>query len=177
MVKNEIQWRVGEIVNLSREIAELKNSSHSGYKRLIASRYICIREESEGQRGILLKVLGKATKDEIMIVGGEPFCKDDADELFVGLRYLSYPFPTEQELKEVLPILQKDENLQHAFDKAHMHVNPRSTYWVNETASRLLFLKQPQYFDAASGEVCVPADNSAHYRLTTVYFEKGELYW
>ena len=177
MVKDEIQWRVGEIVTLSREVADLTNGSHIGYKRLIGSRYICIREESEGQRGILMKVLGKATKGEMMIVGGEPFCKDDADELFNGVQYLSYPFPTVQEVKEALSILQKDESLQHAFDKAHMHVNPRSTYWVNETASRLLFLKQPQYYDAFSDELRVPADNSLHYRVTMVYFYKGELCW
>lgn len=177
MVKDEIQWRVGETVNLTREVADLKSGSRTGYKRLIASRYICIREESEGQRGILLKVLGKATKDDIMIVGGEPFCKDDADELFVGVQYLSYPFPTEQEVKEVLSILQQDESLQQIFDKARMHVNPRSTYWVNETAKHLLFLKQPQYYDAFSHELRVPTDNSARYRLTIVCFSKGKLEW
>ena len=67
MVKDEIQWRVGETVNLTREVADLKSGSRTGYKRLIASRYICIREESEGKRGILLKVLGKATKDDISL--------------------------------------------------------------------------------------------------------------
>ena len=91
--------------DLTREVTDLKNGSRTGYKRLIASRYICIREESEGKPGILLKVLGKATKDDMLIVSGEPFCKDDADEL------------------------------------------------------------------------CVPVENAAHYRLTIVYFSKGELNW
>ena len=46
----------------------------------MASRYICIREATAGQRGILLKVLGKTTRENIIMRGGKPFCKDDKYE-------------------------------------------------------------------------------------------------
>ena len=64
-----------------------------------------MREATDGQCGILLKVLGKISKKYIMFVNGKPFCKDEREDLFKGKCYYSYPFPTVDALKEVLEIV------------------------------------------------------------------------
>ena len=63
------------------------------------------------------------------------------------------------------------------FEKAKMHINPNSTFWVSDTASRLLFLKEPQYYDASLGKLTAASDNEPHYRLTIAYFYKSNVSW
>ena len=58
-----------------------------------------------------------------------------------------------------------------------MHINPNSTFWVSDTASRLLFLKEPQYYDANFGLLTAASDNEPHYRLTIAYFHKSNVSW
>ena len=82
-----------------------------------------------------------------------------------------------KELKEVLDILKKDESLLEIFEKAKMHINPNSTFWVSDTASHLLFLKEPQYYDANFGLLTAASDNEPHYRLTIAYFYKSNVSW
>ena len=43
--------------------------------------------------------------DQILLVSGTPFCKDDRDYLFRGKCYYSYPFPLADDLKEALDII------------------------------------------------------------------------
>lgn len=94
MKSNENTWRLGETVTLPRTEKKIKNNGSVSYEQLIGSRYICVREEAEGRRGILVKVLGKYTPEHVITVGGHPFSKDDREELFMGIRYFSYPFPS-----------------------------------------------------------------------------------
>ena len=74
MESNENKWTLGEIVTLDRKEKPLKKSGTTTYERFIRSRYICIREENDGQQGILMKVLGKPDSEQIKIVNGQPFC-------------------------------------------------------------------------------------------------------
>ena len=78
----------------------------------------------------------------------------------------------------MLDILKKDESLVEIFEKAKMHINPNSTYWVRDTTRRLLVLKAPQHYDAKSdGLFASEDDNSLHYRISVAYFYKSQISW
>ena len=177
MKSTENNWHLGEIVNLPRKEKVLKDSGSTVYQQFICSRYICVREATESQRGILAKVLGKFPPENVITVGGQPFSKDDRDELFEGMCYFSYPFPSKKDVQEVLEILRSNPSLIQTFEDAKMHINPKSRYWVNETESRLLVMKKPQCYNAHTEQICTPSKDDAPYRLTMVYFNKGSLDW
>ncbi|MBO4719531.1 MAG: hypothetical protein J5658_06630 [Prevotella sp.] len=173
MESNKNYWTTGEIITLKRTEKPLKNSGWSMYGQYIGSRYICIREDSERQHGILLKVLGKAYSDQVRMVGGEAFSVDDSDELFMGHHYFSYPFPKPGDLKEVLDILRGDNSLLQKFEDAKMHINPNSKYWVNETSRNMLMMKVPQVYDSSDDLLHNPSSDTAYYRISIVYFHRG----
>ena len=177
MEPNKNNWNLGELVTLPKQERPLKSGAMTQYGHYIGSRYICIREESEGQRGILLKVLGKVYSDQIKIVDGEPFSKDEGDELFMGHSYLSYPYESLKDVKEVLDILRGNADLLQAFETAKMHINPNSSYWVRETARNKFMLKIPQVYDSREDLLCTASDDTPYYRITMVYFYKGNLSW
>ena len=104
MTSNENNWTLGEVANLPRMDKMLKDGT-TAYMQFIASRYICIREATDGQRGILVKVLGKSYSDQIKTIDGKPFGFDDRAELFSCDSFYSYPFPSANEVHEVLDIL------------------------------------------------------------------------
>ena len=171
MTSDKNKWTLGEIVNLPRKSSQFKSSGLKSYEHLVGSRYICIREASDTTPGILLKVLGKIPREPILMEGGEPFCKDDKNEGFASDTYYGYRFPSMKEVKEVLPILCNAPELVEKFQKASMHINPRSSYWVRDPGRNKLFMKKPQVYDSRT-EVLAPVTNDSdiHYRLTIVYF-------
>ena len=177
METTENNWTLGEMATLPREEKLLKESGMKSYSHYISSRYICIREATRWQRGILMKVLGKMDSDRIMIVKGEPFSKDDREELFAGQRYFSYPFPTASTVREALDIIRNDQDLQQKFEAASMHINPDSTFWVSDTTRNMLMQKKPQFLDGRDGQLYPARDLSGHYHVTFVYFHKGSLIW
>ena len=177
MDSNGNRWHFGEIVTLPRTEKLLKKSGSTSYEHLIGSRYICVREESEGERGILVKILGKFPSEHVFTVCGKAFSKDDREELFVGVRYFSYPFPLVKDVREVLEILASKPSLVNIFDEASMHINIRSKFWVNKTERHLLVMKKPQCYDAYSEQILTPSEDDMPYRLTMVYFYKGNLSW
>ena len=166
-------WRLGEIVSLKWNYELIKKSGQKSYAYCAVSSYICVREATDRQYGILVKVLGKTSKEHIMFVNGEPFCKDEREDLLKGKCYYSFPFPTLNALKEVLEIVNSNEALKGRFEAESMKFNPASTFWVREAAGGFLS-KKPQYYDAASGQLCKATDNAAHYRLSIAYFNKNE---
>lgn len=166
-------WRLGELVSLKWNDELIKKSGQKSYAYYAVSNYICVREATEGQCGILVKVLGKISKEHIMFVNGEPYCKDEREDLFKGKCYYSFPFPTVSALKEVLEIVSSNDVLNGRFEAESMKFIPASTFWVREAAGSFLS-KKPQYFDATSGLLCKATDNTAHYRLTIAYFNKNE---
>lgn len=175
--KEEYKWSLGEEVTLPRTERLLKKSGSRIYHRYINSRYICIREASDDQPGILLKVLGKAMSDDVFMVSSQPFSKDHVDDLFEGRLYYSYPFPTEHEIREVLDIFHNNPNFVVTFEKASMHINPQSKFWINEISSRLVFMKKPRYYDARKHITDKATNDTIAYRLSVVYFTKSELIW
>lgn len=177
MDSNKNNWRLGETITLQREERRLMQSGLNSYEHYIGSRYICIREASEGQQGILLKVLGKTDSEQIRIVNGCPFCKDDHDELFESDRYFSYPFPSTKSVQEALEIIRNNQDLLHKFEKISMHLNPHSTFWVSDTTRKMLLLKKLQYYNSQDGQLYPAKDSNSHYRITFVYFSEGKLYW
>lgn len=177
MESNENNWRLGEIVTIPRTGALLKRSGAITYEWLIGSRYICIREATESNRGILAKVLGQFTPKYIHLVDGQPFSKNDIENLIDGTRYLSYPFPSVKDVREALDIVRSNPGLLQRFGEASMYFDTQSRFWVRETTSRLVVIKKPQCYDASSGSVRIASDSDAPYRLTLAYFYKGELTW
>ena len=157
------------MVTLPRTTEIIKKGVTS-YGHLHMSRYVCVREATEGQRGILVKVLGKFSREHIKIVDGKPFCLDDHDDLFESSNYLSFPFPSTAELQEVLDIINDNPDLLQSFKEASMHINLQSKFWVNETEKHLLIMKKPLCFDAKTGLTAIPAYNDSPYRLTLFYF-------
>jgi hypothetical protein len=174
---NDNNWKIGEMAVLARKEKPLKKSGVTVYERFIGSRYICIREASESQQGILMKVLGKPYGDQIKIVNGQPFCDDHREELFESNRYASYSFPSANEVKEALEIIRGNQTLLQKFEKESMHVNPDSTFWVKEIMHNALFLKKLQYIDGRDGQLSPATNDSNHYRVTFVYFRDGKLIW
>lgn len=165
-------WSIGELVTLERDTTLLKKCGKKLYSYFQCSQYVCIREASKGQRGILVKGLGKVRRERVMLVSGKPFCKDEREELFVGKHYYSYPFPTVDELKEVLNIIRSDIDLQQQLIDNYMFFYPEGTFWVSDTKSLFLWLKQkPQYYDPSTGYLATAKSCDEHHqRLTIVYF-------
>ena len=170
-------WKTGDIVTLQRIDKMLKKNSTTAYKELVSSRYVCVHEASKGERGILVKVLGKIPARYLNIVDGKPFVKDDTEELFYDTNYYSFPFPKANEVEEVLSIIRNNPELKKQFESISMHINTEATFWVRETTRNLLFTKQLQYFDAKSCHTCKAIENKARYRLSIVYYYNSELVW
>jgi hypothetical protein len=159
MESNKNNWTLGEIATLPKQEKPLKQGGSKAYVHYITSRYICIREATEGQRGILVKVLGKVCGDQVGFVKGEPFCKDDHDELFAGHRYYSFPFPSAKDVREAIDIIRGDQELLQKFEAASMHINPNSTFWVSDIKCRVhsgtdpfVHLKQSPQITQSCGE-------------------------
>lgn len=74
-IKNK-KWDVGDYVILNKDTKLLKTSGTRSYSSIIGSHYVCIRETSEWQRGILIKGLGKVRGENLWIINGKPYCKD-----------------------------------------------------------------------------------------------------
>ena len=177
MESNKNNWTIGEIANLPRMEKMLKQGSYTSYVHYIESHYVCIREAIEGQRGILVKVLGKPHSEYVRLVSGTPFCKDDREDLFNERRYYGFPFPSAKDVQEVLDILKQDKSLVAKFEATSMHINPGSTFWVSDTARNMLLLKKPQFLDSRDGQLHPATDDDNHYRLSIVHFYKGNLNW
>lgn len=168
--KNE--WSVGELVTLDWTQTHLIKEGKMSYSYMIDSSYFCIREATESQRGILIKSLGKTKQNDIMLVRGKPFCKDDFDNMFLNKHYFSFSFPMVDELKEVLDILRSDIDIQQKLLDNNMITNPNGTFWVNDTKSQFLGLKQKlQYYDSPTDSlVTANSQSERHQRITIVYF-------
>jgi hypothetical protein len=177
MKLTETNWKIGEIVFLPKKEELLRKGNGMEFKRVIGSRYFCIREAAKGQRGILIKILGQYKPKHIMIVDGEPYSKDHLEDMFEGVRYYSYPFPSVKDIKEVLDILRSKPTLMKKYWDTSVAINLQSKFWVKEIARNLLFTKKPQCYDAQSDSLCSPAVNEMPYRLTIAYFFEGEIDW
>lgn len=175
MESNKNNWALGEYVHVPRQTIQINKE----YEYMVGSRYICIREATNEKPGILLKVLGKAAREDILIKDGKPFCKDDFHEGFYFDTYYSFRFPSVDEVKEVLDIIRDDLFLLEKFDSARMHVNPDSSFWVNDMANHLFFFKEPQYYDAQLNQLVASktSGNDSHYRMTIAYFRKSRVFW
>lgn len=168
-----LKCRLGELVTLGWNTTLLKSGSSKSYSSIENSRYLCIREATKNQRGILVKGLGKIRRDQIMLISGKPFCKDERDELFVGKHYYGYPFPGVKELKEVLDIVRVDMDLQQKLIDNGMFFNPNGTFWVSDTKSQLLGMKHSMLYYAPSTDSLTAAKSAddRHQRLAVVYFD------
>lgn len=177
MSTETVNWQLGELVTLPTEKRLLKKTGVVVYEHIVGARYICVREDSENERGILVKALGRVASEYIRMVGGKPFCVDKKDELFEGDYYYGYPIPALGDVKEVLEIMHDNPSLVSRFEESSMHVNPQSEFWVSETANRLVILKKAQYYQVKTDALCAASDRVNPYRLSIVYFHRGKLIW
>lgn len=176
MESNKNDWNLGKIVFPPTTATLLKKRNKKEYKRLINLQYICVREATESQCGILVKVLGKTKADNITFVCGQPFCNDDEFMLFEGQVISSYSFPTVAELREVLNIIRSNPSLLSQFEAVSMQFDPNSIFWVNKTGFHLPFTKKPRCYDASTNRLCKAPKDSEPCRLTMAYFNtKHEL--
>lgn len=176
MTSSNNTWQVGDIEGFPWTSTVIKKSGSTTYKHYYNSRFICIREADDGHCGILVKVLGKTSPQSVMMVGGEPFCKDSRDDLLNGKVYSSFRFPTLQQLTEVLAIFRENPNLMSVFDEASMHFDLDSSFWIREPAHKFLHKKKPQFYNANTGDLTVSSDDTAPYRLTLLYFQNERLF-
>lgn len=168
---NERIWKLGEVVDLPRKSNPLKKDGQNTYEHLTDSRYVCIREAENGLRGILVKMIGRVEEKDIMNIAGEPFCMDGKEESSGRNVYYSYPFPTLEELKEVLTIVRANDKLWQQLNDAGMLINPDGTFWIKEMKQKFFAKNKPQYYDPKTKFVetaSEPEEN--HRRLTIVYF-------
>ena len=177
MTTEGYNWKKGETVYLPWKEKQIKSSGTTNYASIVNSKYICVREATSARRGILVKAMGKIPAHHILMIGGKPFCKDDKSNLIDGKQYVSYPFPSMQELKEVLEIIRWDSTLTSAFEAERMPFNPDSSFWVCDTASRFLLPNKLQYYDAVSDQLCKAAGDDMHVRLSMAYFYKDNIEW
>lgn len=177
MESNEYNWHEGEIAILPWTSTTFKKSGSTIYKHYFRSRFVCIRESNEEQSGILVKVLSDTAKHRISMVGSEPFCKDDVDDLSAGIALSSFRFPMLEELTEVLDIIRGNQNLMPVFKDASMNLDLNGTFWIRETARKLLLQKKPMFYDANSDSLMTAADDTPHSRISLVYFQNGNLTW
>ena len=176
MESNKNNWNLGKIVFPPTTATLLKKRNKKEYKRFINLQYICVREATESQCGILVKVLGKTKADNITFVCGQPFCNDDEFMLFEGQVISSYSFPTVAELREVLNIIRSNPSLLSQFEAVSMQFDPNSIFWVNKTGFHLPFTKKPRCYDASTNRLCKAPKDSEPCRLTMAYFNtKHEL--
>ena len=176
MESNKNDWNLGKIVFPPTTATLLKKRNKKEYKRFINLQYICVREATESQCGILVKVLGKTKADNITFVCGQPFCNDDEFMLFEGQIISSYSFPTVAELREVLNIIRSNPSLLSQFEAVSMQFDPNSIFWVNKTGFHLPFTKKPRCYDASTNRLCKAPKDSEPCRLTMAYFNtKHEL--
>lgn len=170
-IKNK-KWDVGDYVILNKETKLLKTSGTRSYSSFIGSHYVCIRETSEWQRGILIKGLGKVRGENLWIINGKPYCKDLREEYFTGTHYYSYPFPTVDELKTILDIVRFNNDIQQILIDNGMFFNPNGTFWVTNTKTQLLGLKHTlQYYDALTGRLAaIKSPDERHQRFSIAYF-------
>ena len=169
---NESNWKKGEAVHMAWKDSPLKKSGSKSYAYIIHNnKYICIRESQDNQRGILLKVVGDTASRHVMLVRGNPFCKDYSDLLIDGKRYCSYPFPRLSELKMVLSIIRSNPMLRLRLEEENMHIDPSATFWVSETKHDILLRKRPQYYAAQADRLFMAnKKHDIHCRLSVVYF-------
>lgn len=177
MRTNKNNWTVGETVDLPRMERLLVKDRNALFGQYVDSQYVCIREESSTQCGILLRVLGKAAVEHIKIKGGVPFCKDNYDEQFYVTHYFSHPFPSRGKVNQVLDILHDNPQLMLQLGDASKTVTLDSTFWVENISRNFLLKKQLQFLDAHTRELHAASSNQLCYRLSIVYFYKGELVW
>ena len=106
MDPKKYDFKVGEIASLPNKTRQVSKSGMKSYEFQINSRYICIRECVGNERGILVKVLGKTSRDNIIIAGGEPFFKEDKEEqTFSHIRELTQ----EERVTEIAHMLSGNE--------------------------------------------------------------------
>lgn len=73
MATDGYNWKKGETVYLPWKEKLIKQSGSTGYASIVNSKYICVREATNTQRGILVKAMGKVPMHHIIKVGGGNF--------------------------------------------------------------------------------------------------------
>lgn len=163
------------MVTLPYSNKTIMRSGNKTYKYELPTNCFCLRKAEIQRRGILVTVLGKNAANSIFIVGKAPFCKDSKVQGFYDITYKSHPFPSVDELKEVLAIVHSDETIQQMLREQHMNIDPAATFWVRNTYRSLLsWRRMPQYYDPQTDSLrTARKGDEKHCRLTITYFLKA----
>lgn len=174
MTEKKSRWTVGEKVSLHHHKTILYRLPRRIFAHFVASRYLCIREASSKNRGILLKVLGTFEAGEISSRRFEAFCKDAKDDGydFRPDSYYSFRFPTKKQVKEVLQILKAQPELVERLYEIGMGFSWQQGYWVRGMAFNCLLGSKPKWYDPTADAVFVShRSEEEHLRMSIVYFD------
>lgn len=172
MEQQKGKWCVGDLVTLPRKVAFIEKRGIRVYEYFSRSKYVCVRERTAEQPGLLVKLLGRCDAEELMRVNYELFSKDDKVEGFNANHYCCYRFPTADQVQEVLDIIEDNDQLRQQFEAVGMIWSPDAFYWVRNVKRKLLGLCwAPQYYNPFNKQT-IPADkkSATHYRMAVVTF-------
>ena len=165
-------WAVGEKVILPYTEDTVKEESYKVFKYELPNECLCLREPNDDKYGILIKVLPKCPAEELHIVNGKAFFKDNKSAGFSKDVYSCYPFPTSSEVEDVLEYIQNDKAAKKLLSNRKIHIDPSQTYWIEETASSVFFKRRFQYYDPKTkGVATAKRDSEVHHRLFIAYFK------
>lgn len=167
------RWSLGEFVKVPHYTETIGKKDGKKYKHLWERRYICVREATEGQQGILIKVLDRATSVQLQLMGGEPFYRDGKVVNKDRRNYYGFQFPKLEELKVVLDLLKQNELVTMKLREKWSHFDLTGLFWIRELKSRFFgFQKKPQYYDNKTKQVAVgKGGNKRIQRISIIYFE------
>lgn len=167
-------WKTGELVSLPYSDVAIMKSGNKTYKYEQPTNCCCLREAENHRRGILVAVLGSCSADRIFMVAKAPFCKDNKTKGFYDVTYHCYPFPSVEELKEVLSIVRGNTDLLQTLSEQQMPIDTAATFWVRDTRQSLFpWGKKLLYYDPKTDSLCTARSNEEHCRLTIAYFLKA----
>ena len=174
---NENNWRKGDVVVFPWKSRRFVREDSKSFHFYFSSTFVCIREADDKHRGILLRVLERTSKSDLLIVGNELYRKDERNNSVDRKRYYGFRFPSTKSLKTALEILRKEPELMSLLQQESMSFHLDSKFWVREPGRRLFFLKTPQYYDSRTDTLHCAEDGASYRRLTMVYFQKGNLFF
>ncbi|MBR1542933.1 MAG: hypothetical protein IJ628_10040 [Bacteroidaceae bacterium] len=167
-------WRVGDKVSLPYSEDTILEMNYKVFKYELPNECLCLREPDNEKPGILIKVMPKCPAEELQVVNGKAFFKDNKSSGFSSDIYSCYPFPSASEVKDVLGYIQNNEAAKALLSNQKIHLDPSRTYWIEDIcSSRFFFKRRFQYYDPKTDDVAAAKVGSdVHHRLFIAYFTR-----
>ncbi|MCR4852225.1 MAG: hypothetical protein K5893_01370 [Prevotella sp.] len=168
---NLSEWKVGNLVAPGLMFRKICHYGGKIYMNFVDSKFVCIREATASEPGVLVKVLNSCDQSRFLFRKGEPFVKDYKNVNFESpVEYCSFRLPTVEEIKFVLSIAKSDKTLGEMLSDRGLSPYEPATYWTRDI-SRSIIGRHVKFYDSATGEVkSESGDDTERIRITVVYF-------